>query len=198
MPKDKNIKKKPVVKRSRNETLKERANVAKEKFADAKIEQPETDMTGMELEWEPFDYKGVGAHSLYTDELLPKVEKLASEGLNNAEIARALSIGNRTFYEWRDKYPQFWHSILKYRGLADIMVENALYKGAVGYNYVEQAVTMRGKVVDVVKHQRGNTAAQIFYLKNRMPERYKDKVETQISIAQDISALAFAIKRREE
>lgn len=135
---------------------------------------------------------------LYSDEILPKVEELASKGLNNAQIADALLIGNKTFYEWRQKYPQFAHALAKYRGVADIMVENALYANAVGFEYQEQQGTAMGKVVTVKKFKTGDTRAQIFYLTNRMPDRYKNKVETTVGITQDISQMVFAIKRREE
>lgn len=153
-------------------------------------------------------------HGLYSDEILPKLEKLAAQGLNNKEIAESLAIGERTFYEWRDKYPQFAHSLKKYRGVANILVENALFKTAVGFDFQETTIERRriGKdpknpkewlyemipVAITNKHIPGNPISQIFYLKNRMPERYKDKVETVINLPQDISQIAFAIKRREE
>lgn len=148
------------------------------------------------------------SRGLYTDEILPKVEELASKGLNNNEIAAALCIGNRTFYEWRERYPQFAHSIKKYRGLADIQVENALFQSAIGgsfkevkserrYNKQEQKFEI---VVteEVIKHIPGNSTAQIFYLKNRMPHRYKDKVETMHELGDRMSQMFFSLKRRED
>lgn len=162
----------------------------------------------------PEEYKErkAGRPSLFTDEILPRVEELAAKGLTNNEIADALGIHHKTFYDWRDKYPQFLHSVKKYRGLADIQVENALFKSAIGFNFTEVKKERRkvGKDDDgrdkyelvvtekVTKHIPGVSAAQIFYLKNRMPERYKDKIETQISLSDDISSIAFALKRRGE
>ena len=137
------------------------------------------------------------SRGLYSDELLPKIEKLAAKGLNNAQMAKALCIGNRTFYDWRDKYPQFMHALNKYRGVADIFVENALYNTATGYAYQEQQVSNRGDVVTVNKWQPGNASAQIFYLKNRMPDRYKDKVETVHSAGAGMEAITFTLKKRE-
>lgn len=142
--------------------------------------------------------KKVGKPTLYHEYVPAQVEMLAKEGLNNKQIAKSLGIGEKTFYEWLEKYPQLSHSLKKYRGLADIEVENALYRNAVGYNYKEQAVTNRGEVVTVQKYHSPNTTAQIFYLKNRMPDRYKDKVEHELTLAEDIGQMAFMIKRREE
>lgn len=154
----------------------------------------------------PEEIKKVGAKGLYTPEILGRLEQLAASGLNNKNICEALGIGQKTFYEWMERHPQFAHSIKKYRGLADIEVENALYKNAIGYNFIEkekEARKINGEYVlvntkETEKHIPGNSVAQIFYLKNRMPERYKDKIETQISLANDISQIAFVIKRREE
>lgn len=165
-------------------------------------------MKGKEPEAPASDYSHQNTRGLYNDELLPKVEELASKGLTNAQIARALCIGNRTFYDWMDRYPQFSHSIKKYRGVADIMVENALFKSACGGEFTEVKTERRWnkdrKEYELVvtemltKHVPGSATAQIFYLKNRMPHRYKDKVETEISLGQNVSAMGIVIRRRED
>lgn len=135
---------------------------------------------------------------LYSDDLLPMIEQYARSGLNNREIAKSMLIGERTFYEWREKYPQVAHALRKYRGVANILVENALYANAVGFVYQEQQATPTGKVVTVKKFRTGDTRAQVFYLTNRMPDVWKNKVETTIGLTQDISQMVFAIKRRDE
>lgn len=150
----------------------------------------------------------VGAKSLYDEFAVVKVEELAANGFNNTQIAQSLGIGLKTLYDWIDKYPQISHAIKKYRGLADIEVENALYKSAIGFSVTE--VEREGRkdpnnpgqyklvvTKEIDKTFAPNTAACIFYLKNRMPARYKDKIETEISLGQDIGSLAFAVKRRE-
>lgn len=135
---------------------------------------------------------------LYSDEILPKLEVLCAQGLNNNQLAKALNIGNRTFYEWLKRYPQFLFSIYKYRGVNDVFVENALYNTAVGYTYVEQVVSPLGGVVSVNRYMPGSAAAQKFYLTNRMQERYKNKVETTLKVGDNVSAVAVVIRRREE
>lgn len=148
---------------------------------------------------------GAGRPSMYSPYILPVVEKLAAQGCTNKEIYQTIGIGCKTFYEWIQRYPQFAHSIKKYNGLADIEVENALFKNAVGYKFTEvkrerrkDPSTGEYKLMvteEVDKQMAGNAAAQIFYLKNRMAHRYKDKVETEISVAADISQVVFGIKR---
>jgi len=140
--------------------------------------------------------------------VVPKIEALAAKGLNNREIAKALGIGERTLYDWIRDDPQVSHTIKKYRGLADIEVENSLYKSALGFKIEETKIervwnrdirdyeTVVTEIQE--RHIAPNTAAQIFYLKNRMANRYKDKVETEITLGAGIEQLAFAVKRRGE
>lgn len=172
---------------NKNERIKKRAELRAKAF---------TVPPGMEI-LIPKDDDIKIQRGLYSDEILPKLEELAAKGLNNAQIAQCLCIGNKTFYEWRARYPQFAHALSKYRGVADIMVENALFNTAIGFTYEEESMAPSGKVKTLKKYQPGSANAQKFYLVNRMQKRYKNKVETEISVSQDISVMAFAIKRRE-
>ena len=56
------------------------------------------------------------------ESLLKKAESLASDGLNQKEIAIHLGMGERTFYEKKDKFPQFSHALEvgRVKGVADI------------------------------------------------------------------------------
>jgi hypothetical protein len=180
---------------NKNKGIAERAKNAAER--EEKAKQARSNTKGAELIIPKDDNYNI-QRGLYTDEILPKLEALAAKGLNNADIAKSLGIGNKTFYEWRHRYPQFAHALAKYRGVADIFVENALYNTAIGYQYTEESVTPTGKVVQVIKYMPGNAAAQKFYLTNRMAQRYKNKVETEITAGKDVTAMAIVIRRREE
>ena len=79
------------------------------------------------------------------------------------------------------KYSEISESLKSNKEIADIAVENALYKRAIGYQYTE-TTKEAGKVVKtVVKEVAPDTTAQIFWLKNRQPERWRDKQEVQHS-----------------
>lgn len=139
-----------------------------------------------------------GTKGLYTDEICLTVEKLAEQGCTDEQIAKAIGIGKRTFYEWLNRHPHFSHAINKYRGLANMYVENALFRSALGYNYTEEQLSKDGFAVECKKHMTGSVAAQKYYLNNRMPDRYKNKVETVMSLGENISSMGIAIKRRED
>jgi len=66
-----------------------------------------------------------------TDEILKRAEHLASCGLTHEEIAEALGMGSRTFYEKKAKFPQFLQAVTigKARGAARI--SNKIFELAV-------------------------------------------------------------------
>ena len=70
-------------------------------------------------------------------------------------------------------------SLKRGKEVVDIEVENALYKKAVGYEVTEikkeQNEFGEKKIVETTKHIQPDTAAAIFWLKNRRPDKWKDK-----------------------
>ena len=82
---------------------------------------------------------------------------------------------------WNEKYPAFSTAIKKGKEVSDYELENALHKRAVGYYYEEETVTNAGKVVKVKKYEHSNPTSLIFALKNRLPNKYRDKVEQEIT-----------------
>lgn len=65
--------------------------------------------------------------------------------------------------------------------VSDYELENALHKRAVGYYYEEETVTNKGEVVKIKKYEHANPTSLIFALKNRLPHKYRDKVEQEIT-----------------
>ena len=113
------------------------------------------------------------------------VEGWARDGLTDEQIAKNLGIGIRTFYEYKEKYPQFSQSLKRGKEVVDTEVENALLKRALGYTYDEETYeelsdgTSKSKTV--TKHIPGDTTAQIFWLKNRKPGVWRDKTAIEHS-----------------
>jgi transposase len=83
----------------------------------------------------------------------------ARSGLTNEQIAANMGISKVTFYEWRNKFPNFANLIKEDKDYADTQVENALYKQAL----------------------EGNVTAAIFWLKNRRRNNWKDKQDVEVS-----------------
>ena len=116
-----------------------------------------------------------------TEDGLLLLEGWARDGLTDEQLAEKMGIGARTLYDWKLKYPQISQALKKGKEVVDIQVENALLKRALGYEFQEERVERSSKdgvkVVQTIKHIPPDTTAQIFWLKNRRPNRWRDKPE---------------------
>ena len=83
----------------------------------------------------------------------------AREGLTDEQIMHNMGISNWTFYEWKKKSPEIAEALRKNKEMIDYEVECALLKNAIN----------------------GNVTAQIFWLKNRRKEQWREKVELPVN-----------------
>lgn len=90
---------------------------------------------------------------------LTKLRGWARHGLTNEEIAANIGISVATLYNWKNSNVEFFEVLKADRDYCDDQVENALYKAAM----------------------EGNTTAQIFWLKNRRRNDWRDKQELEVS-----------------
>ena len=88
-----------------------------------------------------------------TDDNLIRIRGWARDGMTDEQIAGKMGIGVRTLYEWKKKYPQFSQALKSGKEVVDYAVENALLKKALA----------------------GDVGACCFWLKNRRPDKWKDK-----------------------
>lgn len=109
------------------------------------------------------------------EENLIRVQGWARDGLTMDQIAYNIGISKQTLYRWQERSSDFLDALKVSRDSADRQVENALFKNALGFKYVEQQLTDTGEVVDVEKYAKPNTTAQIFWLKNRKQEVWREK-----------------------
>ncbi|MCD5183868.1 helix-turn-helix domain-containing protein [Enterococcus gallinarum] len=120
-----------------------------------------------------------------TEEGLLKIEGWARDGLTDKQVAHNMNIAESTFHEWKKKYSVLSESLKKGKEVVDRQVENALLKRALGYEFKEttQELTEDGMRVTkvITKQQAPDTTAQIFWLKNRKPDEWRDKKETEVS-----------------
>lgn len=111
------------------------------------------------------------------------VEGWARDGLTNEQIAENLGINPDTLYRYQKEHPEFSEALKKGKEIVDYEVENALLKKAKGYTVVlkKEKVTKFGDVVEVEEemHVPPDVLAQIFWLKNRKPKQWKDKIDIE-------------------
>lgn len=111
----------------------------------------------------------------------------ARDGKIDEEIAKALGIAKSTLNEWKKKYPEFSDSLKTGKEYADSLVEDSLFKRANGFEYEETEIiadkkgdiTKPVRIKKIKKHALPDVTAQIFWLKNRQPEKWRDKKEIE-------------------
>ena len=106
--------------------------------------------------------------------------KMAQLGTSHKRIAWILEISESTFYEWQERHAGFKIALKAGMDLADANVANSVYRGAVGYSHPHEEIKVIGvEVVRVptMKHYPPNPHLATFWLKNRQPELWKEKVE---------------------
>ena len=112
---------------------------------------------------------------------LTLLEGWARDGLTDEQLAGKMGINPATLYDWKNKYPKISESLKKGKEVVDIQVENALLKRALGYDYQEQRIEKSDKdgtkIIQTIRHVPADTTAQIFWLKNRRPDKWRDKPE---------------------
>ena len=91
---------------------------------------------------------------------LIRVPGWARDGLTDQQIAEKMGIGVRTLYEWKKKHPQFSQALKSGKEVVDYAVENALLKKALA----------------------GDVGACCFWLKNRRPDKWKDRIDAAVTM----------------
>lgn len=103
------------------------------------------------------------------------IEGWARDGLTYEQISNNMGIDTSTLWDWRKKAPNISNALKKGREVVDFEVENALLKNALN----------------------GNVTAQIFWLKNRKKDQWREKVETNDEEKEIQNAKDIVVKIRE-
>jgi transposase-like protein len=93
----------------------------------------------------------------------------ARDGLSDIQIAKNLDIVPSTLYAWKLKHSEFAEAIKSSKEIVDYEVENALHKSAIS----------------------GNVTAQIFWLKNRRPQQWRDRQDIEHGGKFDVNGLTL-------
>lgn len=128
-----------------------------------------------------------------TNDGLLLIEGWARDGLTDVQIAQNIGISASTFYAWRLKFPKISESLKRGKAPVDFEVENALLNKARGFTKtVKRAIKVKTKkqlagkgtieeehieYVDEEIYIPPDTTAQIFWLKNRRPDKWRDRPE---------------------
>ena len=112
-----------------------------------------------------------------------QLKALYLDGKTDQEIADFFKISRKTLINWRKKNPEFILTLKNdWKAVADHRVERSLYERACGYSHPEtkaQWVYEKGVgrwvYAEMVKHYAPDPISMIFWLKNRQPDRWREK-----------------------
>lgn len=126
-----------------------------------------------------------GRKSGYNDKIRETILRLLTEGRTEQQIAKVIGVSRRTLANWKGKHPDLLHAVRESKLLADELVEASLFSRALGYSHPEEkAFLFQGQVVThrQQKHYPPDTQAQMFWLRNRQPERWREKTEGDVNV----------------
>jgi hypothetical protein len=124
--------------------------------------------------------KRTGRPSAYKKEYAKQAAKLCALGATDRDVAAFFEVSEATVNRWKLAHPEFCESLKVGKEPADDKVEQSLYRKATGYSFdAVKIFQFNGApvVVNYVEHVPPSDTACIFWLKNRRPEKWRDKPE---------------------
>lgn len=112
---------------------------------------------------------------------LAKIFELAKAGKTEEEISGIVGIGSRTLRHWKTEDWEFSATLKENKAMADQLVEASLFKSALGYDKVKKRISREGNEVEETEHYPPVPTSMIFWLKNRRPKRWRERVEVELS-----------------
>jgi len=115
---------------------------------------------------------------------------LATEGLTDKEIAEKMGIAKSTLNKWKIDFPTFSDSLKAGKEPVDSTVQKSLYQRAIGYSFKEKKVVVEldsngnqkpARIETTEKIVPPDTTAQIFWLKNRRPDLWREKHDVELT-----------------
>lgn len=127
-----------------------------------------------------------GRPSAYSVQIAEKAYAIAQGGATVEEIAAGLGIARQTFYDWRAAHPEFLEATRLGKEAADERVERSLYERAIGYRHPSVKIFMPAGAAapvyaEYVEQFPPDTQAASLWLRNRQPEKWRDKVDHEIT-----------------
>lgn len=148
-----------------------------------------------------------------TEEGLLKITGWARDGLIDKQIAHNMGIGASTLREWKGTFPAVAEALRKGKEVVDREVENALFRSAIGYTQtIRKPVKVRDveydpetgrKIREVERwvaveeeiHVPPQVTAQIFWLKNRKPDQWREKNDLTLTPSNGVLESLIELER---
>lgn len=112
-------------------------------------------------------------------------------GARDSDLAKFFGCCETTINNWKKTHPEFVKALREGKEVADARVAEALFHRACGYEHYEDHISVvsdgqgLGSHVEktpTVKHYPPDATSMIFWLKNRQPDKWKDKKEVDAKV----------------
>lgn len=123
-----------------------------------------------------------GRPTKYNEQIVQQAQKLCAMGATDSDLAEFFDVSIETIRRWKHKYPEFCGALKVGKDEADERVERSLYHRAVGYRRDALKIFMPANATNpvyapYVEEVTPDVTAAIFWLKNRKPREWREKVE---------------------
>jgi len=142
----------------------------------------------------PIKTGAVGRPSDYQPEYAEEVFELCLAGYTDKMLAEQFQVSETTIGTWKDKHPEFLRAMRRGKGIANGKAALGLYNRAVGMTVPKQHVSVYegfATVTDITEHLPPDVNAAKFFLKNRLPEQWRENIDL------DTGGGAFSIRIHE-
>lgn len=119
-----------------------------------------------------------GRPPVYQTTFVEQARKLCALGATDMELADFFGVARSTIYAWRNEHEEFSDAVIAGKDRADHRVERALFERAVGYTFESEKVFQhQGEIVraPIREHVPPDAGAALNWLKNRQPDKWRDK-----------------------
>ena len=147
----------------------------------------------------------MGRKSKWFTNVQPKlflIKNYCMEGMTEATICKKIGVSHESFNQYKRKYPELVETLKNGKEGVDYAVENKLLKRAMGYSIKEVYTTtdVNGKksTKETIKEIPPDVTAQIFWLKNRRKDKWRDRWDQEINsdfVNKNINQLADVMKK---
>lgn len=131
-----------------------------------------------------------GRPTMYRPIFAKQAEAFCLLGADDAKLAEMFEVDVATINRWKARYTEFCASVKMGKDIADASVASALYKSATGGHFTEEDRVIGDQIVTLKKRLAPEVLAQIFWLKNRQPKHWRDRVE----VKEDVNLNVFPPK----
>ena len=142
-----------------------------------------------------------GRPTVRSVKLMKMIENLALLGLSDEKIADSIGVSRSTFALWKKDDKGFSDRIFQNREGAHASVSRSMFERAIGYKVKSVKIFADPKSGATLKvpfweHYPPDVAACMSILKNRQPKLWRDKVDVEHKVTEQLAARLAAARKR--